>query len=73
MAELRDTSDKLLYARRTLIDLAADYNIKRVTFPSSIIAGIFKFEEEKGLETPESGEHVSVSSAETKDVKVDLE
>ena len=49
MDELRDTSDKVMYARRLLIDLTADYNVKLVSFPSSIIAGIFHFEHLKGL------------------------
>lgn len=72
MDELRDTADKLLYARRTVIDLAADYNIRLVTFPSNIVANIFGFKEEKGIETPTDGEHVSVSQAEMEDVKVKL-
>lgn len=72
MDELRDTSDKIMYARRTLIDLSADYNQKLVTFPSNIIANIFSFQPEKGLETPTEGQHVTVSSEETKDVKVEL-
>lgn len=72
MSELRDTADKLMYARRTVIDLAADYNVRRVTFPSNIVANMFGFEEQKGIDTATEGEHVSVSSAETKDVKVDL-
>lgn len=72
MDELRDTADKLMYARRTVIDLAADYNVKRVTFPSNLVANMFGFLEEKGIDTPTSGEHVSVSTAETRDVKVDL-
>lgn len=72
MDELRDTADKLMYSRRTLIDLAADYNVKLVTFPSNMVANMFGFKPEKGLETPVSGAHVSVSEAETKDVKVNL-
>lgn len=72
MGELRDTADKLMYARRTVIDLAADYNVKRVTFPSNLVASMFNFEEQKGIETPESGSHVEVSSEEMKDVKVNL-
>lgn len=72
MNELRDTADKLLYARRTVIDLAADYNIRLVTFPSNIVANMFGFKEEKGLETPTEGEHVTVSEKEMEDVKIDL-
>ncbi|KKU03314.1 MAG: LemA family protein [Candidatus Amesbacteria bacterium GW2011_GWB1_47_26] len=54
MEELRDTSDKIMYSRRTMIDLSADYNIRLVTFPSSVIANAFGFKPEKGLEVPES-------------------
>jgi LemA protein len=72
MDELRDTSDKVMYARRLVIDLTADYNVKRATFPSSILAGMFNFGEQPGLITPESGEHVETSSAELKTPKVDL-
>lgn len=73
MDELRDTSDKVMYARRLVIDLTADYNVKRATFPTNIVANMFKFEEQKGLITPESGEHVEVSASETKTPKVNLE
>jgi LemA protein len=72
MDELRDTSDKVMYARRLLIDLTADYNVKLVTVPSSIIAGIFHFEKLKGLETPSEGEELKVSSEEMKTPKVNL-
>jgi len=72
MDELRDTADKVMYARRLLIDLTADFNVKRVTFPSSIIAGMFKFEEMKGLETSDTGVHLSVSELETKSPKINL-
>ena len=72
MDELRDTSDKVMYARRLVIDLTADYNVKRVSFPSSIVANIFKFDELPGLITPEKGEHVEVSSEETKTPKINL-
>lgn len=72
MSELRDTADKLMYARRTLIDLTADFNTKLVTFPSNLVAKLFKVEKQKGLVTPTDGAHTSVSEAETKDVKVDL-
>ena len=73
MDELTDTSDKLMYSRRTLIDLTQMYNVKLVTFPSNIIAGLFGFTTEKGLVTPTSGEHIEVSSTEMEDVKVDLQ
>jgi len=73
MDELRDTSDKVMYARRLVIDLTADYNVRRATFPTNVVANMFKFEEQKGLITPESGEHVEVSASETKTPKVNLE
>lgn len=72
MDELRDTSDKIMYARRLVIDLTADYNVKRVTFPSSLLAQMFGFPELPGLITPESGEHVSVGESELSTPKVSL-
>ena len=73
MSELRDTADKVMYARRLLIDLSADYNVKRVTFPSNLVANIFNFEAMTGLETPKSGAHVETSAKELESPKVDLE
>lgn len=73
MAELTDTADKLTYARRSVIDLTQAFNQQLVVFPSNIIAGMFGFKPEKGLVTPMSGDHVTVSEAETKDVKVTLD
>src|SRR3990167_11260109 len=73
MDELRDTSDKIMFARRLVIDLTADYNVKRVSFPSNIVANMFKFAEQPGLITPEKGEHVEVGEGELKTPKVDLE
>lgn len=72
MDELRDTSDKIMYARRLFIDLTADYNVKRVTFPSNIIADMFHFEELKGLETSGSGDFLKVSDSDMKTPKVNL-
>lgn len=72
MAELGDTADKLMYSRRSVIDLSQSYNAKIVVFPSNIIAGMFGFTQEKGLDTPMTGSHVSVSKDDMKDVKVDL-
>lgn len=73
MDELRDTSDKVMYARRLLIDLTADYNVRRVTVPSSLVAGMFNFSQLPGLITPNEGEFTKVSEAETKTPKVKLE
>lgn len=72
MTELRDTSDKVMYARRLLIDLVADYNVKRVSVPSNIVASIFGFGPMVGLEMAEDGEHLTVSTEETKSPKVKL-
>ena len=72
MDELRDTADKVMYSRRLVIDLTADYNVKRVKIPSSIVANMFKFTELPGLITPEKGEHVEVTEKDTKAPKVNL-
>jgi LemA protein len=72
MDELRDTSDKVMYARRLLIDLTADYNIKLVAFPSNLVANIFSFKKLKGLATETEGEHLKVSSENMKTPKVNL-
>ncbi|MBU0974713.1 LemA family protein [Patescibacteria group bacterium] len=72
MNELTDTADKLMYSRRSVIDLSQAYNQKLVVFPSSIVASIFGFKKEKGLATAMTGSHVEVSAKEMEDVKVDL-
>lgn len=72
MDELRDTSDKVMYSRRTLIDLTADYNIKIVTFPSNFVAQIFGFKSETGLSTPVTGDHLQVKPEETVTPRVKL-
>ncbi len=72
MGELTDTADKLMYARRTVIDLTQSYNEKLVTVPSNIVANLFGFKPEKGLATASTGSHVEVSAEEMEDVKVEL-
>ena len=72
MDNLRDTADKVTYSRRLLIDLVADFNTKISTFPGLLLAKLFGFKEEKGLKTPETGEHVEVDVKETKAPKVKL-
>jgi LemA protein len=72
MDELRDTSDKVMYARRLLIDLTADYNVRLVSFPSSVIAGIFHFEKLKGFETPMEADELKVTGEEMKTPKINL-
>lgn len=73
MDELRDTADKLMYSRRVLIDLSADYNIMMVTFPSNLVGKLFGFKAEQGLKMPEEGEFREVSEEERKSPKVKLE
>jgi LemA protein len=72
MNELRDTADKLMYSRRTLIDLTADYNTVIVTIPGVWIAPIFGFKNEKGLETPTTGDQLKVTEKESKNPQVKL-
>lgn len=72
MDELRDTSDKIMYARRLMIDLTADYNVKLVSFPSNVIADMFHFEKLKGLQTPEGGSAFEVSDEEMKTPKINI-
>lgn len=72
MNELRDTADKLTYARRALIDLTQNYNEKLVTFPSNLIANMFNFKKQSGLATALTGSHVEVTADEMSDPKVDL-
>ena len=72
MEELRDTADKVMYARRTLIDLSADYNIRVSTFPSNLVANLFGFREQAGLKVADMDGATSVSAAETKSPKINL-
>lgn len=73
MDELRDTSDKVMYSRRTLIDLTADYNTMLVTFPSKLVASVFGMTALPGFSTPSEGGHLEVSGEELKTPKVKLE
>jgi len=72
MNELRDTADKLMYARRTLIDLTADFNTSISTIPGLWLAPMFGFKEEKGFSTPVGGKFLEVSDSETSTPKVSL-
>lgn len=65
MDDLRDTSDKVMYSRRLFIDLTADYNVKRVTFPTNLIASMFNFPELKGFDK-------DINSDELKTPKISL-
>ena len=72
MDEVRDTADKVMYSRRTLIDLTADYNVMIVTVPTNWVAQMFKFAAKPGLKTTSSGEHLEVKASEMKTPKVEL-
>lgn len=72
MNELRDTADKAMYARRTLIDLTADYNTAIETIPGIWLAPMFGFKPEKGLSTPTDSVQLEVSEDEMKNPKVNL-
>ena len=72
MDELRDTADKVMYARRLVINLTADYNVRRLNLPSNVVAGMFNFAELPGLITPQSGEHMEVTRKDTETPKVDM-
>jgi len=72
MEELRDTADKIMYARRTFIDLSADFNVKISTIPGLWLAPLFGFQKKSGLVTPQDGRITSVSEDETKNPEVKL-
>ena len=72
MDELRDTADKIMYARRTLIDLTADYNSGIVTIPGVWVAQLFGFKEEKGLSMPENNTATQINSEDLKNPQVKL-
>ena len=58
--ELADTENKIQAARRFYNDTVGDLNTKIATFPSSIIAGMFGFKEEKFFETSSAEEREPV-------------
>ncbi len=72
MNELRDTADKVMYARRTLIDLTADFNTAIETIPGVWLAPMFGFTKQKGLDTPVESDQLSVSEEEMKNPNVKL-
>ncbi len=72
MDELRDTADKVMYSRRTLIDLTADFNQMTVTFPTNLVARLFNFTQQPGLTTPETGDHLTVKHEEMSTPPVSL-
>ena len=59
--ELSETEDKIQYARQFYNDVVRKYNTKRETFPSVVVANMFKFEEYKFFEASnEERQNVSV-------------
>ncbi len=46
-AEITDTEDKIQASRRFYNGVVRDFNTKRKTFPTNIIAGILGFKEDK--------------------------
>lgn len=72
MEELRDTADKIMYSRRLLIDLTADYNVKRVTFPSSVVANVFGITEIKGMIMENESDANSMNANDMKTPKISL-
>lgn len=72
MEELRDTADKIMYARRTFIDLSADFNVRITTIPGIWLAPLFGFTKKTGLETVDTKNITSVSAEETKNPEVKL-
>jgi LemA protein len=53
-AELTDTENKIAFARQGYNDAVMAYNTKRELFPSSIIAGMFNFQEAQLFEVEQA-------------------
>lgn len=60
--ELTTTENKVAYSRQLFNKTVADYNIKRESFPTNIIAGMFNFNKEDLLEIPEAEREVPTVS-----------
>jgi len=52
--ELTETENKVAYSRQLYNSTVANYNIKRESFPSNIIASIFSFKKKDLLDIPEA-------------------
>lgn len=73
MADLKDTADKIMYSRRMLIDLTADYNTAIATFPGNLLAGFLGLAKPAtGLATPDMTQATTVTQEETKTPEVKL-
>ena len=60
--ELTSTENKVAYSRQLYNKTVADYNIKRESFPTNIIASMFNFKEEQQLTIPEDEREVPTVS-----------
>lgn len=56
MEELSSTENKIAFARQAYNDAVTAYNIRRETFPNSLIAGSFNFAPAQQLESTRSAE-----------------
>lgn len=72
MDELRDTADKIMYSKRTLIDLTADYNTKINTIPGVWLAPMFNFKPEQGLKVDNMESALSIDQKDMQTPKVEL-
>jgi LemA protein len=54
--ELSSTENKVAFARQAFNDSVMEYNIKRESFPDSIVAGPFRFDAAELLQATESAE-----------------
>ncbi|MGM8365970.1 LemA family protein [Virgibacillus sp. W0181] len=60
--ELTSTENKVAYSRQLYNKTVADYNIKRESFPTNIIAGMLNFQGEEQLTIPEEEREVPTVS-----------
>lgn len=56
--ELSTTENKVAYSRQLYNKSVAEYNIKRQSFPTNLMAGMFNFEGEEPLSIPEDEKEV---------------
>lgn len=56
--ELSTTENKVAYSRQLYNKTVADYNIKRESFPTNMIAGMFNFQHRDQLTIPEEDREV---------------
>jgi LemA protein len=54
--ELTSTENKIAFARQAFNDSVMEYNTKRETFPETLLAGLFRFDQAQLLEATESAE-----------------